>query len=587
MSPGIFSRLRFCLTWLFLLPLCAAFAESKVRSTLSANTASVGEEVVLEIVVTGDEKAVRPEVPSVDGLSITFAGGGQRSSMVLGANSDFRIEQTFAYVVIPRREGKFTIPAMDVRFGNRVAQTRPATLTVSPVEEIKESGDLAFVKLLLPKKTLYVGEVTPMEIRLYLDGAARWNYNMPTLSGDGFTTQPFPKPSERNVMVSGKPYVLVTFSSVITPGKAGKISLGPVPVKLVVSKQGRAQSRFGFGFQTLEPAKEMSVSTPELEIDVKPLPVVGRPKDFSGAIGKFEFEATGTPARVKVGEPVSMKLMIKGSGNFDRIGQPPLAEPEGWTTYSAKQDFQGSDNPGTDGVKTFELPVTPTVNKTAMPVFAFSFFDPEAAKYVTLKSAAAPLIVEGAPVIAAATPAPATAKNAQPSNEEPKVPAMQDILANLPDIGKASAAFGPSVSPAVFFSMLFAPVPVAFALLAWRRRRSDGKLAKIAALRRERAGMISRVKGAANRTEVFDAAVKAIRIHAQLENGGALPDDDAAALLGSRKLDAETEKSLREIFDARTELLYAGTASESDRIGDTERDRVLDAIADFERSPRR
>ena len=95
------------------------------------------------------------------------------------------------------------------------------------------------------------------------------------------------------------------------------------------------------------------------------------------------------------------------------------------------------------------------------------------------------------------------------------------------------------------------------------------------------------MKGAANRTEVFDAAVKAIRIHAQLENGGALPDDDAAALLGSRKLDAETEKSLREIFDARTELLYAGTASESDRIGDTERDRVLDAIADFERSPRR
>ena len=106
------------------------------------------------------------------------------------------------------------------------------------------------------------------------------------------------------------------------------------------------------------------------------------------------------------------------------------------------------------------------------------------------------------------------------------------------------------------------------------------------ALRRERAGLISQMKNAANRAEVFDAAVKAVRIAVQLENG-ALPDDDAAALLGTRKLDAETEKSLREIFEARTELLYAGAAREEYRISESERDRVVDAITSFEKSPRR
>ena len=587
MSPGIFSRLPIHLATLLalLLPLCAARAESNLRITFSANTASVGEAVEMSIVVTGDERASRPEIPAVDGLDISYAGGGQRSSMTFGSNSDFRTEQTFTYVLTPKRDGKFTIPALDVRAGNRVLKTRPATLTVTPVEDMKESGELAFAKVVLPKNTLYVGELVPMEVRLYLDAGARWQYNMPTPSGDGFTTQPFPKPSERNVRLGGKPYVLVTFTTVVTPGKAGKIGIGPVPVKLAVSKVRRSQARFGVEFQTFDPPQEVTASTPVLEIDVKPLPVVGRPRDFSGAVGKFEFSATGTPGRVKVGEPVSMKLTIRGSGNFDRIGQPPLDEPEGWTTYSAKQEFSGNEGAGTEGVKTFELPVTPTVSKTAMPVFAFSFFDPETEKYVTLKSAAAPLTVEGVPVIAGATPAP-TGNSATPK-QEPKTPAVPDILANLPDIGRASAAFGPSLSPAVFFSVLGAPVPIAFAFVAWRRRRGDAKLARIAALRRERAGMISQVKNATNRAAVFDAAVKAVRIHAQLDGGGALPDDDAPALLSSRKLDAETEKSLREIFEARTELLYAGAAHESDRISDTERDRVMDAIASFAKSARR
>ena len=202
-------------------------------------------------------------------------------------------------------------------------------------------------------------------------------------------------------------------------------------------------------------------------------------------------------------------------------------------------------------------------------------------------SAAAPLTVEGVPVAAGAKPAPETAKNPDLPKDEPKAPAAQDILANLPDIGAASAAFGPSISPAIFFAMLFAPVPVAFAFVAWRRRRSDGKIARIAALRRERAGLLLRVKGATSRAEVLDAAVKAMRLHAEIENDGAQPDDDASALLGSRKLDAETEKSLREIFEARTELLYAGAAREEDRIGERERDRVIEAVANFERSARR
>ena len=276
-----------------------------------------------------------------------------------------------------------------------------------------------------------------------------------------------------------------------------------------------------------------------------------------------------------------MKLKITGSGNFDRIGQPPLAEPEGWTAYSAKEDFQGGDSMGTEGVKTFELPVTPMVRKTTMPVFVFSFFDPEAAKYVTLRSSTVPLTVEGVPAVAA-TPTPAAV-------EKPKAevkPAAADILANLPVLGQGRASFGPVMSPAVFFGVMAAPLPILAALLFWRSRRSDEKALRIAAMRKEKASLLARVKDTNDRAEAFAAAAKAMQVQMALDTGRTETDADAVALLASRKLDEETVKGVREIFEARNELLYAGAAGSANSMNERERDRLIETLAAFEKSPR-
>lgn len=47
------------------------------------------------------------------------------------------------------------------------------------------------------------------------------------------------------------------------------------------------------------------------------------------------------------------------------------------------------------------------------------------------------------------------------------------------------------------------------------------------------------------------------------------------------------KKALREICEARAELLYAGAANASDGISERERDRVLEAVANFEKSPKK
>lgn len=175
-----------------LLPLCATAADSKVRGILSSHTAGVGEAVEYELIIEGGGQLENEPALNVDGIEVRFAGQNRQMSFINGNVSNRLI---LTYQLVPKREGKFTIPAVEVQIGGKVFKTLPAALTVAPGEKMKEVGDLAFAKIFLPKKSLYVGEVVPMEVRLYLDGTSRWDLRaMPAQTGDGFTTRPFENP---------------------------------------------------------------------------------------------------------------------------------------------------------------------------------------------------------------------------------------------------------------------------------------------------------------------------------------------------------------------------------------------------------
>jgi hypothetical protein len=406
-------------------------AEPRVTATLSSDTVGVGESVDYELTVDGAFSAEEIAAPAVNGLEVR---GTSQSSQLLISGSDFSRRTTLTYRLIPQRQGTFTIPPVIVTVEGRKLTTKSLTLKVTAAQQATEAGDFAFAEIRLGKKAPYVGEAVPIEVRLYLDNGPRWELRQqPVLSGSGFTLKPFGKFSERPVEMAGKNYIAVTFRSVITPGKAGTLKIGPLPVKTVYSDQ-RAR-RFGM-FAPPGRAQELEVTAPAVEIDAQLLPSAGRPGDFSGAIGKFTFEGIGTPNRVNVGEPVQMVLKVSGEGNFDRVTTPTISDPAGWRVYDAENKFEPTDELGFSGTKTFTLPVAPTTRKSAMPVFSFNYFDPETGKYQILKTAATPLTVTGAdltPPVAAPAPAATIPTPANPSAAAPAAPApAQDILGILP-----------------------------------------------------------------------------------------------------------------------------------------------------------
>lgn len=608
------SRVRLIATTLFAFGLMVASSlAADVRASLSRDVTVPGEPVRLEVRIEGGRPSAPPRDINVDGLNVSYMGTSQSSQVTFG-NGGLRSinEIIYSYRVTPDRAGTFTIPALEVEVDGRSYKTQPVALRVQNDRggggrgENAGGGDaitrVGFAEIVLPKKTAYVGETIPVEVRLYVDSRIRWQpETMPTLEGEGFTKTKMPEPRQEKARRDGNEYDVLVFQTAITPSRAGKVKIGPseLPFQAQIprAQPNRRRSPFdsffgedffndpffgGFGAVERRVAKAQAV-----EVDVKPLPVNGRPASFSGAVGDFSVSAEGTPKSVKVGDPLTMTVSVTGRGNFDRMGAPVLVDKTGWRTYPPSNNFKPEDDIGLRGTKTFQVAVIPETKKTEMPRFEFSYFDPTAEKYVTKTTEPAPLTVEGAapPAPSPVPTRPVPAEPApQPSAPEPGTDTpLTDILGIRYDTGKPRS-FVPIYEKREFWFAQIIPAAVLLGLGAMRIFRSSGQARAVSALRREKNAQIARLQRETGRAEFLDAAARAIQLDTALATGQKPGAVDAIAACRSRQLDPGTIEAVQQIFDARAELLYAGNGHSSEPLSAIERDRVLATISQFEKS---
>src|SRR5436190_15231111 len=154
-----------------------AFAEPpSVTAVLSNSEAVVGQMVELQIKVTGAGNAQPPENISIDGLEIHATGTSRQFEM---RNFTTTSSVTYNYTILPLQAGRFTIPPQTIRVGRNSLRTPELRLNVadSPGRSVRSNQNpqpanapkLAFAELIVPKKTAYVGEIVPVEIRLGFD----------------------------------------------------------------------------------------------------------------------------------------------------------------------------------------------------------------------------------------------------------------------------------------------------------------------------------------------------------------------------------------------------------------------------------
>jgi hypothetical protein len=500
----------------------------QIQAALAQDTVAVGQPVQLNLSITGGSGVRLPERINIESLDVRFAGKSEQTQVTMNNGQLNAVTSAiYTYMIIPVKAGTFTIPSLSVQVGGKVLKTEPLTLNVGgvpggaapsnvpvlPAIPVPQSQRAApstppqvsspnrarvpnpsseeepyFGEIIIPRKTAYVGEVIPVELRFYFAVPARTLQEKPSFSGDGFTVMNFAQPVQNQQEINGRIYQFLAFKTAITPVKSGTIDITPaeLPAAIQMRSSRPSDDFFGSLFGSMSDFREEAVKTRPITLEVKPLPKEGRPAEFGGAIGQFSLEATANPKKAGANDPISLNVRVSGRGNFDGMSPPALIDAEGWRTYPPGEKFtpSASDPIGFMGEKTFEFMLLAREDQSFTPVAEFSYFDPSIEKYVTLKTPKIAVEAKGGAAPPAATPAAAAVPSAAPAatSEPAAAPENSVLVRNF-----TPASFRPFVENTAFLvaNGVLALTWTALLLFGIGRIVSNSQSARAAAARKE------------------------------------------------------------------------------------------------------
>ncbi len=543
------------------------------KAELDPATITLGESAELTLTFEGGAPSTRLAIPAVPNLRITDAQQtGQQITIVNGQTS---VIQTSVYQVSANQPGEFVIPAMTVNIGGQVCKSQPLKLVVlkpgaaAPADS-GAAPQFAFLKLVLPKTQAYIGETLQAELQLYLQDSVvnMQNFQMVPLQAEGFTVGKMVQGQQRKGRVGGTGYIVIPLNLSFTAVKAGKLTLGPASCQATLLLP--PLNFFG------QPTRSMPInpSSETVTIDVLPLPRENVPAGFNGAVGNYSLNMEVSPTNIAVGDPLTVKVQIKGRGALEAVTLPEQPQWQHFKLYPPTSEFQPADNDplGISGTKSFALTVVPeTMELRELPAFAFSFFDPEQKRYQTLTHPAVPLTVRPS----AASMAPPGLSNAAATPDNGPPPA-QDILPIKSRLGTLGEIGPPLALQPWFLAVQGVPVMAWLGLLYLRKQKE--RLAGNPRLRRHRqVGQAVRqglkeLRQAANTNdrEFFFSTL----FHLLQEQLGECLDLPASAIteavvsdrLAASGVSAETLAALHGLFQTCNQARYAGQGASGELV---------------------
>jgi len=379
-----------------------AAKEISFQADVDRTIVELGSYLRLTLTVTGVDGLDQPiELPQIDGLESRLLGPQTRVSII---NGQYSSSYSLVYFLYPLRVGTFKIPSLTLTVENQTVQSEPITIEAvgtsqAPVASgsTSEGGaqqgmvqqnlsERIFVVLEASRNDVYVNERFDVTVKLFVNGMDVRNISYPQIKAQEFFLEDFQQPAQYEQVLEGVRYQVVEFKTFAYALQPGAFDFGPAEETCQLAIRGDQGRQKGFGgffeddffndfFGRNYILRPLTISSKTLQLTIRPLPLEGRPADFSGAVGKFVLDAVASPLQLKVGDPITTRLTLAGNGNMRTAEIPIFKENGDFKAYEPQVTVKGN-------VKISEQVIIPKHSGVkAVPAVSFWSFNPETARY--------------------------------------------------------------------------------------------------------------------------------------------------------------------------------------------------------------
>ena len=420
-----------------------AFAQTTVRAFTDKTTMGDGEVLVFTVEASGGFGDLdRIAAPETRGL-VAVQTSPVQSWAVSSVNGVTRQKLTLQWQYRPLGTGTAYLGEATLRLDGRDYSTDPVVVTVvdqasrpaAPLWNPRLGGsarpDLAdaggvpdlFIRAEPSATEAFVGEQVVVDYVLYFEAGVqpRNSRILSAWDADGFWREDLELDrflGSTSVEIDGRTFEAVPIKRLaVFPTRSGRLQVDSLDIEVDVLRASRSRRQSPFSMPFGSRFERETVTAPPVVVEVQALPP-GAPPSFAGAVGAFTLDARPDRREVAVGEPVRVTATVVGHGNIATLGAPGWAVPSQFEQYPVREAERIERHRARlQGEKTYTYTLVPrSGGSVALPPVTWSYFEPDAEEYRTLRSDSLRLRVIGpATPLAETAPTPDADRLAGPA----------------------------------------------------------------------------------------------------------------------------------------------------------------------------
>lgn len=372
-------------------------AQVQFEAKVSKNTLGINERLRIEFNMNADGDNF--VAPNFEASGFRVIGGPSQSVSQSWINGKSSFNKSYIYILLPTQKGQLTIKQAAIEINGQIYKTSPVKINVTNAVEIPKdpneapavsADDNIYLVADISKSNPYLNEPITVVYKLYFSysiGISNWReLNKPKYNDFWSQNIDIKQLKAEEGMFKGERYRYVVLrKTVLYPQKSGKLEIEPLSLDIDCQVPSNRRNFWG---QPIMVEDSKRVSAGSKIINVRALPESGKPIDFSGAVGQFDFKVNPSKTTLKNGESLDLTLSVIGKGNLKLFSLPKPVVPTALEMYDpVHEENVSTPLTGMTGRITDKYTIIPQYKGSyQIKPLSFSYFDLASGRYKTITS---------------------------------------------------------------------------------------------------------------------------------------------------------------------------------------------------------